>query len=286
MSFAVMRAPVGRGVELAVRSWSGADEDSPFLLVHGLASNARLWDGVGASLAARGHRVAAVDLRGHGQSGKPDDGYDFFTLTDDLVEVIHALALDRPVAVGQSLGGNLVVELAHRRPGIVRGIAAVDGGTIELQERFPAFDECLAALAPPNTEGLRRDEVEALLRELHPGLPQAAIEATLANFEVRTDGTVAPWLTRDRHLRLLRALWEHRPSTRYADLRVPVLLLPADTAAAAPWTAHKRADVRRAEATIPAVRTHWFADADHDVHAQFPDAVADLLHEATAEFFA
>ena len=40
----------------------------PVLLVHGLSSNARLWDGVSEHLAAAGHPVVAVDLRGHGAS--------------------------------------------------------------------------------------------------------------------------------------------------------------------------------------------------------------------------
>jgi len=47
---------------------------TPFVLVHGLASNARLWDGVARRLAGAGHSSAAVDLRGHGRSDKPDTG--------------------------------------------------------------------------------------------------------------------------------------------------------------------------------------------------------------------
>src|SRR5688500_3830906 len=87
-----------------------------FLLVHGLASAARLWDGVGAALAARDLGSVAVDLRGHGESPKPDEGYDFPTVVGDLVPLLD----DRPVAVGQSYGGNVVVELAATHPDRVR----------------------------------------------------------------------------------------------------------------------------------------------------------------------
>src|SRR6476660_8857533 len=108
---ATRRIEVAPGVELAVRSWDGAG-GRPFLLIHGLASNAHLWDGVANRLADLGHAVTAVDQRGHGQSDKPDIGYDFTTVTDDLAAIVAALGYERPVVAGQSWGGNVVLELA------------------------------------------------------------------------------------------------------------------------------------------------------------------------------
>ena len=61
------------GPLLALRRTDG--ERRPFLLVHGLSSNARTWDGVAAGLAAAGHEVVAVDQRGHGHSDSATDGY-------------------------------------------------------------------------------------------------------------------------------------------------------------------------------------------------------------------
>ena len=64
------RHAIPSGVELHVLRWEpptdvGATQRS-WLLTHGLASNARLWDGVAHRLAAAGHRVVTVDQRGHG----------------------------------------------------------------------------------------------------------------------------------------------------------------------------------------------------------------------------
>lgn len=74
--------PVADGLRLHARCWPG---DGPaFLVVHGLSSNARTWDGVAEVLSGSGHAVTAVDQRGHGRSDKPDDGYDFATLAEDL----------------------------------------------------------------------------------------------------------------------------------------------------------------------------------------------------------
>ena len=51
------------------------------LLLHGLASHCGIWDLV-APILARHARVVALDLRGHGASAKPDDGYDFDTVAE------------------------------------------------------------------------------------------------------------------------------------------------------------------------------------------------------------
>lgn len=252
---------------------------APFLLVHGLASNARLWDGVARRLADLGHPVAALDQRGHGRSDKPDEGYDFATLTDDLVAVIDGLGYRRPVVVGQSWGGNVVLELAVRHDDVVRAIACIDGGVIELSRRFATWESCLATLTPPPSKGLPAAAVEAGLRQAHPDWPETGIQGAKACFEVRGDGTVAPWLSLDRHLRILRELWLHRPSERFGLVEGAVLLLPADTGNAG-WVADKRADVALAQALVPdgRCRVHWMA-GDHDLHAQHPVEVADLLHD-------
>ena len=272
------------GVRLHVRVWDGAHDRAPFLLVHGLASNARLWDGVAETLAGLGHAVAALDLRGHGRSDKPDDGYDYPTVSDDLAAVTDALGWDRPVLVGQSWGGNVALEHAARWPDAVRGIACVDGGTLDLQARFATWDECAASLAPPRLDGTPLVDIERTLRQLHADWPETGIQGALACFEVRADGTVAPWLTRERHLRILRAMWDRRPGDAFPSVKVPVLLVPAADDVG-DWTVRKEAEVAAAETALPIVRTRWFRPAHHDVHAQQPVEVATLLHECVVDGF-
>ena len=60
-----LRVPVAPGVTVHVERREGDPAVMPFVLVHGLASNLRLWDGVAESLHARGHTVVALDQRGH-----------------------------------------------------------------------------------------------------------------------------------------------------------------------------------------------------------------------------
>lgn len=281
------RVPVADDVELQVLDWTqpGA-HDRPMVLVHGLASNARMWDGVAAELAALGHPVVSIDLRGHGRSDKPDDGYDLATVADDLRTLLDLLAFERPVVAGQSWGGNVAIALAHRHRGRTAGIACVDGGIIELADRFPDWDDCAERLAPPRLEGIAQTRMEAVMRSAHPDWPESGIAGSLANFEVLDDGTIRPWLTFDRHMKILRGLWEERPSARFPELVESVLFLPAGGTGEVSWTIDKRAAIERAEAQLAKSRTVW-TTGDHDLHAQFPERIAELLHaSATDGFFA
>jgi pimeloyl-ACP methyl ester carboxylesterase len=276
------RVAVRPDLRLAVRRWPGVGAP-PFVLVHGLASNARLWDGVAARLHAAGHAVVAVDQRGHGRSDAPDTGYDFATVTDDLRRLLDALDLRRPVLVGQSWGGNVVLGAAARWGHRIAGIAAVDGGTIDLQARFPTWEACAAQLAPPTFNGVTRTELEGRMRRMHPDWQDEGIVGTLANFAEAPDGTMRARLRRELHMQILRALWEHRPPQRYGEVDAPVLLIPADTVDPG-RTADTRDGIRLATDLLPRARAHWLA-GDHDLHAQQPDAVAQALLDAVADGF-
>lgn len=263
------------GLALHVREWPAAEDRTAILLIHGLASNSRLWDGAAEHLARLGYRVVAVDQRGHGLSDKPEDGYDMGTVVADAAAVIERLELDRPVVAGQSWGGNVVIELAHRRPDLVRGVCAVDGGLIQLSDRFADWEACWAALAPPPLAGTPLSSFESMIRGAYRDWPETAVQGTLANVEVLADGTIRPWLSRDRHEQILRGLWDHRPHDLIGRVSRPVLLTPADSGGRDGVSA--RVDYERVSARHAHVRVEWFAPAHHDLHAQFPDRWARTL---------
>ncbi len=274
------------GVDLAIVHWLPPREvqtrGRPWLLVHGLASNARLWDGVARRLAGAGHEVVAVDQRGHGHSSKPDDGFDVVTCADDLALLISDLEWEQPAVAGQSWGASVALELGYRHADSVSLIACVDGGFSDLQDRFPQWDEAADMLAPPKLAGAPLSTVEEWIAQSAGDWPPEGQTGTMANFEVRSDGTIAPWLSFERHMKVLHGLWEYRPSTRYAELKVPVLLLPADSGDVS-WTSSKEDGVDAALALLPVGRAVWFRPAHHDVHAQQPEAVSRVLHLAASD---
>ena len=280
------RFEVDGGIELRVLRWNPPIEaalasGAPFVLVHGLASNARLWDGVARHLAEAGRRSTAVDLRGHGHSDKPDSGYDFATIAEDLRALIGSLGpgFERPILVGQSWGASVVLDYAVRHPDLTRGIVLVDGGLTDLRDAFPTWEICWERLAPPQLVGMPLDSVEGYFRSAHADWTAEGIEGSLANFEIRPDRTIAPWLSRDHHKAILEAMWGQRTADLWRSLRVPALIVPVD-GGESDWTKAKRAGSEAAMAAAGssgvAVRVNWFK-GDHDIHAQHPDELTEAI---------
>jgi len=280
------------GVTLRTLQW-GDPVDSPgipIVLIHGLASNARLWDGAARELTNRGHAVIAVDLRGHGLSDKQDSGYEMKNIAQDVVDVITELAnrnaeWSMPLVIGQSWGGNIVVELAAHFGEHVRGVVAVDGGTIELGHTFLDWDECKTMMSPPALSGMKYDRLRSYIRAAHLDWSEEAIDGQMHNMEHLPDGTIRPWLTLERHIMVLRGLWEHFPSTLWGAIQVPVLFTPA-TKNNDDHTAIKRAQLSHALNSIERCKVEWFESADHDLHAQYPQRFATVVDDAiTTGFF-
>ncbi len=260
---------VSPSVSLHTRKWSGAGR-VPFLLVHGLASNARMWDGVGDILAHAGHETVAVDLRGHGESTQVDQGFGWDTLTNDLVAVVDAMSWEHVIAVGQSWGGNVVLEFAAREPDRVAGLALIDGGFLRLSDDFASWEEVERILAPPKLNGFTLKAMEERMRAQDDGFPENSIVGRLANFEAGADGGLRNRLRLDNHLRILRHLWKHDPDEVGADLGSPVEVVAVP---GGPPSKLKRVG---AFAAATGATVHW-RNGHHDIHTQQPDVVAQIL---------
>jgi len=268
------------GPRLALRRADGPGR--PFLLVHGLSSNSRVWDGVARRLAAAGHEVVAVDQRGHGRSEEPPDGYTTARCADDLLALTEELGMvgDRaPVAVGQSWGGNVVVSLSVRH-GRVSGVGLVDGGWISLGERYPTFEQCWAELAPPVFPPQPVAELAQRFRAWHPDWPQEGIDGTLGNFRLLPDGTARPALSREHHREILHSLWADDVTEALPQVTVPTLVAPAvgDVDGDVDGSGDpRRRGPERALSLLPDAVVSWYVGADHDLHAQHPGRLADDL---------
>jgi len=282
MDAADLMLRVADGVRLHVRRWPGRSDKPPFLLVHGLSSNARLWDGVAVRLSALDYPVYAVDLRSHGESERPPAGYDTATAVADLAAIVTTLQLPPVVTAGQSWGGNVVVAYADAHPDQVRALAGVDGGWIDLPDEFDSFEACAQVLHPPELDGVRELELLAFIRRVHPDWEEWAVRATTANFRTQPDGRLCRRLAIPQHMQILRSMWDDPPGRHYPGIKAPTLLLPAvptDPAQAA----RQSALVARAAAAIPRATVKEYPGADHDLHAQHAAAIAADLLELTVQ---
>jgi pimeloyl-ACP methyl ester carboxylesterase len=282
------------GLEFRYWDWGiGAGTGRQVVLLHGLASNARFWDLSAPSLTGE-LRVVALDERGHGLSAKPDDGYDFPTVAGDVATFIQELGLERPVLIGHSWGGNVALQVAADHSQLVGGVACIDGGFIEPSAREGAtLESTLEELAPPDFSKFQMTWDQMLERSRNWGAAQAwgdkRIHFLEANFYVTDDGIVMPRLSRERHLKIVRALWDQRVSDLYPAIQAPVLWMPVrqtgDDYSSAGWRAEKEASIEKAVSLLPSTRVHWMEDSIHDVPVQKPEEVAEVILRHVREGF-
>jgi pimeloyl-ACP methyl ester carboxylesterase len=110
-------------IQLSYLEWHQGQE--PLLLLHGLADNAVVWSGLGDYLAADYH-IVAPDMRGHGESSKPEDDYSFASAIADLEALMDHLQWSSAHVVSHSWTGKLAAIWARQHPERLRSMILVD----------------------------------------------------------------------------------------------------------------------------------------------------------------
>lgn len=185
------------GVKLAYAT-AGAGEPG-LIFVHGWSCN-RSYFQPQFDFFSRTRAVAALDLRGHGESDQPESDYAMEALGADVSAVATAAGLELPIVVGHSMGGYIAVAMAAA--GTVRGAVLVDSSPLVMNDGFRAFFANAATTFAADTDGsarkafvegmflptdaARRAEIIAGMPTTPPRIASACIEAM-----VEFDGAVA-----------------------------------------------------------------------------------------------
>jgi len=230
---------------------------APLVLLHGWAMSLEVWERQVNELARR-HHVVCADLRGHGRSPKPLDGYDYEDHCEDVVELLERLDLDAVTLIGWSMAGAISARIARRSTRIARLVMVGSPPRLTRAADFPAG-------ADPRACAAFRAHIEADR--------QAALWQTALDTLHRTDAGAEPtarWL----HALTMRApVWSllgAYDGVLAADvredlqaLRIPTLVVHGAHDAyvstdAARWSA----------AAVPGAR---FELLEHSGHAPFLD---------------
>jgi pimeloyl-ACP methyl ester carboxylesterase len=266
------------GIDIA---YTEVGDGPPLVLLHGaIATTGPKW--AGSTVAHVDHlpalgthfRVIAPDTRGSGATVHPGGPAGFDVLADDVIGLIDALHLDRPLIAGFSEGGATATMVALRRPGAVRALVNHAG--------FDYFDP-----SAPIADGVRhmfgggpeatRADPDAAERAFGAIPPMAATFATMkADYDdAQGEGHWRTYLGQffDRHVAPLGATFDDFPA-----ITVPTLMLTGDRdmfcsveAACAAYRA------------LPAGELGIVAATGHDITSGIVDAMEAFLRRHATE---
>lgn len=232
------------------------------LLVHGWGGDGREWSPHAEALAGR-FRVAVPDLRGHGRSPVPDEDNTPVHMADDLAALVGSLGTGPVIAVGHSMGGQVVNLLAVRHPSLVRSVVALDpahgahGAEVDgIPDRLTAYrrhgareaaDFVAGAFSPHAPQGLRTAHVRTML-----GTPDHVVAQAYAGMYTDPGAVgIRPY------------------SEEYLRLRTQSALTV--------WTSEEAAGWERGTLQAPGSRVEHWPDSGHYLHEEHVDRTIRLL---------
>ena len=262
------------------------------VLLHGLTQQRKFWTPVMRRLMSdRQHpRIIAMDLRGHGESAKPVDGYGVASCAADVVAVMESLSLERSVVVGHSWGASVALSVAAARHDLVSGVVALDGGFVRLSD-LGDRERVRERLLPPRL-GIPLDDLMASISSglLAPWWSDEVRDALLPTFEVGDDGLARTRLGYERHLMVLDGLLDFDPEEVLPKILCPAWLIrceplpnPDDPHASSDWRKMGEDSLEAAVALLVQARVQRWAGALHDVPLQWPWLVAGLIRACVEE---
>lgn len=221
----------GDGVQLAFGFWPG--RGATIVCLHGLTATHMNFVGIAERLAGRS-AVLALDLRGRGDSDKPDRAYGMAQHAKDVAAAMRALGLGPSMVVGHSMGAFVATALALQEPSLVSSLILIDGGYVPNITSSPA-EGTNAALALRINQLRQTYPSRASYREFwrtQPHFPAKEWNRWVEDFldyEVGGDSPVQPKASETAVLADMgEVLQRDAIAERLKSIRVPALLLRAE----------------------------------------------------------
>jgi pimeloyl-ACP methyl ester carboxylesterase len=248
-------------------------EDAPLMLVHGWGADSHEWSWHIPRLS-EDRRVIAPDLRGHGYSSAPESGYRPTDMAHDLVRLMDHLGIDSVVAIGHSMGAQVVSVLAVEHPARATALVCVEPGY--------GLEAAIAAAFPQMVEALRGEHPNATAVRMDQWSYTPASPPMLKQWHTRRLLAMRPHVLADAFAGMFTApdqIGVRPAADDYLARRAcPVLSMwadpaqaaweqglfkhPASTAVAWPGSGHRLHEERPAEFML--VVTNWLTKLDLD----------------------
>ncbi|MDQ1306210.1 MAG: hypothetical protein QG671_2042, partial [Actinomycetota bacterium] len=260
-------------------SLRGDEGPTPVLLIHGIGSTGQAWDPVVERLAATGHGTIAVDLPGHGRSGKTRDDYSLGALASLLRDLLDLLDVRSCVLVGHSLGGGIALQFCYQFPERVAALALISSGGLGVETSavlkwtaVPGSGVVMATACNRVTIGAMA-AVATGFNRLHRPLPAALTPSTLDRLREIADPD-----HRNAFLAILRAVVD-QSGQKFSAL--PKMATLADTPTLIVWGSQDHilpmAHGVQAHALLPTSTNVVYEGAGHEPHEDDPERMSSLL---------
>lgn len=238
-------------------------DGSPLLLIHGLGSSSRDWE-MQIEPFAKDYQVITLDLRGHGQSGKPPGPYSIRMFAEDTAALVRRIDILPAHVVGISMGGMVAFELAVHFPQLLRSLTIVNSypemRVETLQEHLQVWRRFLI-LELLGMRGMGR----MLGGRLFPFPEQSDLRETF----------VSRWAQNNKraYRESLRAILNWDVESRLGEIDCPVLVVASDQD-------YVTVEEKRVyTAKIPNAKLVIIEDARHAVTAERPDQFNTVLRD-------
>jgi len=277
---AIRFVSVGDTVRLEVLDWGGLGK--PVLLLAGGGDTAHVYDDLAPKLTAHNH-VYGMTRRGFGASGYVDPTNVDQRLGEDVLAVIDALKLDKPILVGHSFAGAELSWMANANPGRIAGLVYLEAGYSY------AFDngngapvaEMMKLKAPGPPEPTAADLVSFTALQNYDKRVNGFIfpEAELrAERQTRPDGSVGDWRNPPGGAILMKLI---TGGTKYTKVPVPSLFIFANPHGLGTWVdSNPDSSVRSSAKAYSDALTILTEEQEKAVEQGLPTAHVVTLHGA------
>lgn len=215
---------VEKNVRLEVLEWGGSGR--PVVLLAGAGNTAHVYDDFAPQLRTC-CEVYGITRRGYGASDHPPSGYDDQRLADDVVQVLRALRITRPVLVGHSMAGGELTTIGNQHSDLLAGLVYLDA--LGDSRDWPGSDPAYQALAnqlpevrhgPPATDRSSFDAYRASqLRNEGYAFPESELRQI---FVANPDGSIGAFTTDGS---IHSAVGAGQKKRHYSSIKVPVLAM-------------------------------------------------------------
>ena len=272
-----------RGLTFNLYRWPGADS-RPVVFVHGWGDTGETWQFVVDHLAGR-RTCVALDMRGFGQTQRPQDGYWFPDYLADLEGVLDRIAGDEPVdLIGHSMGGNVVLLYGGARPQRVRRLVSLEGFGLSRTSPDQApgrYAEWLDEVRTP-AQFATYDDYEQFLKVLkrrNPRTPPDRLEFVARSWaHGRDDGRIELWAD-PRHKHVNPTLYQRdQAEACWRAIAAPVLFVLGGESELVKRMGDEVGE-RRLRELFRHLTPAKIDGAGHMLHHERPEEVARLIED-------